>query len=1099
MEIKFVNNKPRLLTWLRWLPLVLVLAITATTVTADTSSYVLDSFWMADPLFTGTPGDPTGAQPGDTVPGYWYRDTTNQNALAQYTHDQFTDSVITLYDTTNLKINMYNSAVGTNVTLISTPNSYMIVGCGGGTNEATSARNSLYGLITGKTLAGVIMTDTDDEDLWGCNVWTKISTSAAVYGNSSFDDAYGFNLFIKTEQLSRNQMFHGTSLPWGTDSFLGAGTMGEYRAVPPQFIRDPFVRISTKTDITLEGNTITLTPTFDSDAGLMVYIPEPKIIILGEFFGHFLPDGLENMNNSRISPTDVCAFLDDMRRLTQDNEAGILVYKSGTPVIGYTEVLNAFLAQRDGVQYLRNQTIEKINLGYSLDDIVATTHLPDALSSSPYNQEFASDQASIIRWVYTYFMGWFSGEPVELANTLTATTQAQILADAYGGIDPLTEAARQAELAASDQAGAEKALYLAYSVYKLSPDNLTVKQIYAQTLRKIAFMQKSAYKRNYYLSTVQKITDVNTAPVVYTAIADVTVDEDAADVTVDLTGVFTDADGDTLNITAVSSNSALVSTEVSGMSLTLDILDNQNGAATVTVTAIDTFGAWVADEITVTVNPMNDTPVVAAPIADITVDEDAADTTIDLTTVFSDVDTVTNAETLTYTVENSNPGLVSAVISGSTLTLDYLENQKGAATIKVTATETAGTAITDEFTITVNPVNDPPVVSTPIADVTVEEDANNSTVDLTSVFSDIDADALTLTAVSGSSDLVSVTVDSTTLTLDYQENQYGTAVITVTAADPGGAAVTDEFTVTVNPVDDAPWANGQAILVTVGIPRSITLEYGDAETAQADMTFQITTAPVHGALSGTAPDLIYTAESGYIGEDSFTYLVSDGGMTAEATLSIQVAQTGISGRVFNDANANGTLDEGETGMAGVTIQLIKGSSTIEGATAEDGSYAFGSLLPGIYQVRQVLLQGTVQTTPNPADINLAEGQTVPDINFGMVISADLKVNLTANLNYFTIVYTFTVTNEGPAAAKNIILADTLPSGVSYLSVITTQGYCTGLKKINCKLGSLASGNSATVTIKVLRISKNAIVNSATLSSDIFDIDMADNTATATIQ
>lgn len=701
-----------------------------------------------------------------------------------------------------------------------------------------------------------------------------------------------------------------------------------------------------------------------------------------------------------------------------------------------------------------------------------------------------------------------------LAETLTEAIEAQILADAYGGVEALAEAARQAELDASDQAGAEKALYLAYSAYKLSPDDIQIKQIYAQALRKIAFMQQSAYKRNYYLATAQEMTTVNTVPVVSVPLADVSADEDAADTTIDLTGVFTDADGDALTYTAESSNSSLVSAAVAGSILTLGYQENQNGAATVTVTAMDTFGDTAADDFGVTVNSVNDAPVVTAPVADMVVEEDAADSTIDLATIFSDVDIATNADTLSYTALSSNTSLVTATVSGATLTLDFQDNQSGSATITMTAADASGATVTDDFVVTVTPVNNAPVVAVPLADVVVDEDAPDAIIDLTAVFMDIEADALTLTAVSSNPELVSAAVSGTILTLDFQNNKNGAATITVTAADTSSATVSDDFSVTVNPLNDAPWANGQEIIATAGIDKNFILDYGDIETAAENMIYTLVSGPSVGVLSGTAPAMTYTVDSGYTGDDSFTYKVTDLGdpdactdvpcspalTTETATVTIHVVQTSISGLVYNDANASGSLDEGEVGLEGVTIQLIPtdGSATIETVTGSDGSYTFATPVPGTYQVRQVLPEGYVQTTSDPEDITLEDDQSFSGIDFGVVYSADLKLDMTANLNYITIVYTFTVTNEGPAKATDVVLADTLPSRVSYISIITTQGYCTGLKNINCHIGTLASGNSATVTIKVLRIKKSAIVNSGSVTSDIFDIDMEDNSASATI-
>jgi uncharacterized repeat protein (TIGR01451 family) len=65
-----------------------------------------------------------------------------------------------------------------------------------------------------------------------------------------------------------------------------------------------------------------------------------------------------------------------------------------------------------------------------------------------------------------------------------------------------------------------------------------------------------------------------------------------------------------------------------------------------------------------------------------------------------------------------------------------------------------------------------------------------------------------------------------------------------------------------------------------------------------------------------------------------------------------------------------------------------------------------------------------------------------------------------------LVYTNVVTNVGPDSSKNTTLTSTLPAGVSFDLVQTTQGTCNGVATIVCTLGSLTSGASATVTIAV---------------------------------
>lgn len=141
----------------------------------------------------------------------------------------------------------------------------------------------------------------------------------------------------------------------------------------------------------------------------------------------------------------------------------------------------------------------------------------------------------------------------------------------------------------------------------------------------------------------------------------------------------------------------------------------------------------------------------------------------------------------------------------------------------------------------------------------------------------------------------------------------------------------------------------------------------------------------------------------------------------------------------------------------------------------------------------------VQTTANPIAVTLAEAQAATDVNISSVVSADLKVSMSYSVNNKKVIFAITVTNDGPADALNAILTDVLPDSVAYVSVISTQGTCTGGKTVSCSFGTIASGGSATVTIQVNRVStKVAVVNSASVTSSVFDIDLADNSATMTI-
>jgi methionine-rich copper-binding protein CopC len=71
-----------------------------------------------------------------------------------------------------------------------------------------------------------------------------------------------------------------------------------------------------------------------------------------------------------------------------------------------------------------------------------------------------------------------------------------------------------------------------------------------------------------------------------------------------------------------------------------------------------------------------------------------------------------------------------------------------------------------------------------------------------------------------------------------------------------------------------------------------------------------------------------------------------------------------SGEVYNDINGNGSLDPGEPGLAGWTINLLSNGSIIATTTsAADGTYNFANLGPGTYTIEEVNQTGWYQTQP----------------------------------------------------------------------------------------------------------------------------------------
>ncbi len=113
--------------------------------------------------------------------------------------------------------------------------------------------------------------------------------------------------------------------------------------------------------------------------------------------------------------------------------------------------------------------------------------------------------------------------------------------------------------------------------------------------------------------------------------------------------------------------------------------------------------------------------------------------------------------------------------------------------------------------------------------------------------------------------------------------------------------------------------------------------------------------------------------------------------------------------------------------------------------------------------------------------------------------ADLSVTGTAAPEPATVeqalTYTITVTNAGPDAGSDVTLTNVLPAGVTLVSASPSQGACNGDATIECALGALASGATATVTIVVTPTQVGPAAVEASVAGADIDPDATNNSAT----
>ncbi|HCE1796847.1 TPA: tandem-95 repeat protein [Vibrio parahaemolyticus] len=380
------------------------------------------------------------------------------------------------------------------------------------------------------------------------------------------------------------------------------------------------------------------------------------------------------------------------------------------------------------------------------------------------------------------------------------------------------------------------------------------------------------------------VTPVNDSPV---AVDDTTsIQEDTA-VTIDVLTNDTDVDGDKLSIESASVPKEQGTVEVVDGKLVFTPVENFNGDAEITYIVTD---GQLTDEakVTVTVNPVNDAPTIKVDaVESITEDAVSTDTVVATLTVR---DTDTPEDQLTVSLENNSNGyfvLVGDEVKLTQAGVDAVNNDelnlKGL-TISASVSDGVNPTASDSDSLIVNRVNDAPTVENALADQVLSEDFASYTIDLNDAFKDSDS-ALNF-SVSGNSNVL-VSIENGIATISPTADWNGSETLTFTATDPSGESISQTVNFTVAPVADIVADTATVVEDTPTIIKVLgndTFE-GDGKVVSLDAN----NGPANGTVS-VNPDgsVTYTPNDNYHGTDSFTYIVTSGGVSESTTVSVDV-------------------------------------------------------------------------------------------------------------------------------------------------------------------------------------------------------------------
>jgi len=330
------------------------------------------------------------------------------------------------------------------------------------------------------------------------------------------------------------------------------------------------------------------------------------------------------------------------------------------------------------------------------------------------------------------------------------------------------------------------------------------------------------------------------------------------------------------------------------------------------VTAVNTLGlesdysSEIAFTTTNIVTPNN--PPTLASLANLTINEDAGAQTVLLTGIGSGGENQTVTVTATATPSSLIPSVETVYVSPRTTgTVSFATgpDMSGSGTVTVTVSDGLAQTVRS-FTVTVNPVNDAPTL-TSIANSTTVEDTATAPLAFTIGDAETAAGSLTLSGTSSDQTLVpnanivfGGSGASRTVQVTPAANQFGTASINVSVSD-GSLSATRTFQLTVTSSNDAPTITSIAnstIVEDTATPL-IPFTIGDVETAAASLTLLGTSSDptlvpnaniVFGG-SGANRTVRITPAANQFGTASISVFVNDGAISSTRTFQLTVTSS----------------------------------------------------------------------------------------------------------------------------------------------------------------------------------------------------------------
>ncbi len=353
---------------------------------------------------------------------------------------------------------IYESRGVGNSYLLTTPEGDVLVNAG--TLGDAHRGRELFKQVSSALIRYIILTQSHANQYGGLEVYKTANNTVIAHQIYTEDRAY-FQALSTHYQRGSRRIFSGI-------------TRGLQEILPTQEVT-PDLFINEHYAFVLGGRCFEIfwTPGGETRSGLIVWLPEERIALVGNLFGPLFGNH-PNLNTMRgDKPRSALEFIrsaDQVRRLAPE-----LILTGHEAIAGAQHIRTELTRIIDSVQSVLDQTLQGMNEGVDLRTLMRTVKTPAHLALTEEYGKIAWN----VRAIWHEYTGWF--DPNRGTTELYGyepQKAARALAELTGGIDPIAHRARQLVREGSTL----DALYLLDLALAAAPDSSFAREVKAEAL-----------------------------------------------------------------------------------------------------------------------------------------------------------------------------------------------------------------------------------------------------------------------------------------------------------------------------------------------------------------------------------------------------------------------------------------------------------------------------------------------------------------------------------------------------------------------------------------------------------------------------------------